>query len=33
MHPREDKMYTDGDINHAMGNFFAAKTHKQNLNL
>ncbi|CAF3574286.1 unnamed protein product, partial [Rotaria socialis] len=32
-HPREEKLYTDGDLNHAMGNLFAVKTHKQNLKL
>ncbi|CAF3957159.1 unnamed protein product [Rotaria sordida] len=31
MHPQEETMYTDGDLNHAMGHFFAAKTHKQSL--
>ncbi|CAF4744852.1 unnamed protein product [Rotaria socialis] len=33
VHPREEKLYTDGDLNHAMGNLFAVKTHKQNLKL
>jgi hypothetical protein len=28
MHPSEEKMYTDGDLNHAMGNVFATKTKK-----
>ncbi|CAF4268937.1 unnamed protein product [Rotaria sp. Silwood2] len=26
MHPREERFYTDGDLNHAMGNVFAANT-------
>lgn len=30
MHPREEKLYTDGDLHHAMGNVFAANTHKNN---
>ncbi len=30
MHPREEKIYTDGDLNHSMGNVFASKTHKNN---
>ncbi|CAF3308081.1 unnamed protein product [Rotaria socialis] len=33
VHPREEKLYTDDDPNHAMGNLFAVKTHKQNLKL
>jgi hypothetical protein len=31
MHPREEKVYTDGDLNHSMGNVFARKTHQNNL--
>jgi hypothetical protein len=30
MHQYEEKSYSDGDLNHAMGNYFAAKTHKNN---
>jgi hypothetical protein len=29
MHPQEAKLFTDGELNHSMGNVFAVKTHKE----
>jgi hypothetical protein len=30
VHPKEEKFYSDDDLNHAMDNMFAAHTHKKN---
>ena len=32
MHPREERFYTDADLNHAMGNVLAENTHRKNYN-